>query len=138
MAGNRNRDPQSAVPDASLKRRIVANVRWGVGNGVFFAIFFSAIAFVTFLHHGARPFLEKHVTFGAVILVYFIGGVLGGAVLGLLRPLSRFFLGALVVGTIVGFVLFASIMIAVQGLPTTWDRSIWLALIFSLVLRHGI
>jgi hypothetical protein len=91
--------------DASRFERIahhtLGNVRWGVTWGLRLALLFSA--WVAFLMLANRSLILRvsgvHPVNGLqVIGIYVGGGIGGGIVVGLLRPLSRWALGAALLG----------------------------------------
>jgi len=79
------------------------DVRWGLGLGLFLAAFFSAMSFVAFLLHGDEPFEGRGLSLGVTVLLNCVGGVIGGILLGLMRPFLNRRLGAALAGTIAMF-----------------------------------
>jgi hypothetical protein len=78
--------------------KVLKNLRWGLGAGLFFACFFSAWVAVVYLFRGSAPFEARSVTLLSTVARYFGGGLLAGAIVGLLRSLTRWRLGAMAVG----------------------------------------
>lgn len=76
------------------------NLLWGVRYGCIFAACYCAIALVIFAVGGEQSYRSYGVTFGQTIALYITGGLLGGAVVGLLRPLTKTWLGAAFVGVV--------------------------------------
>jgi hypothetical protein len=86
-------------------RRLLADLRWGLAWGIGLAIFFSAYVAVLFLldRIGTDDPSMRGRDFQLVIAAYFGGGSLGGLIAGLLRPASRWPLGAMAMGILVAF-----------------------------------
>ncbi len=79
------------------------NVGLGILGGLFFAVCYSIIALVLYVGRGGSAVEEHGVSLGVLILAYFIGGVAGGALVGLLWPLtvSRIgFIGVSIIGAL--------------------------------------
>jgi hypothetical protein len=104
-----NHKPRSAnfLPDLGF------GILWGLALAFLFALFVGALA----LLRGSDWNPTYQVSTVAVIRGYFVAGALGGAVFGLLRPLARHRLGAVVVGTIVGPIVYGAVMTVVDGQP---------------------
>jgi hypothetical protein len=83
-----------------MLRLLQRNLVKGVGLGLFLATGFSA--WVTFLRlaFGTEAFDRLHTTYGAVVRLYYTGGLSGGILLGLLWPLRRWPLGSVLLGII--------------------------------------
>lgn len=83
------------------------NLLWGVRYGCIFAAFYSAIALAIFAFGGEQSFRTYGVTLGQTIALYIASGVLGGAVVGFLRPFTKSRSGAAFVGVL-------------AAIPITW------------------
>ena len=70
------------------KTTLSENLEWGLWYGCAMAAAYSAIAILLFLLRGPKPFVHNGVSLLSTIAVYAIGGILGGFILGLLRPLT--------------------------------------------------
>jgi hypothetical protein len=88
------------------------DLRWGLGNGLFYAAGFSALVLVLALFRGSTDYPEYGTTTWRVIRVYFAAGVLGGLLVGWLRPITSHRWGARTVGALVGTVVYGSAMLA--------------------------
>ena len=91
--------------------------------------FYSAFGLLIFSARGSTPFTNRGVSFGTTIAAYMIGGTLGGCILGLLRPITRYVLGAMLAAIPVAFPLFAGILLAMKGFPTGWSERTWISLL---------
>ena len=85
------------------KRRMVAsdvkrNMRWGAGAGFLLGCVYSVIALVIHATKGREPFEANDASLASVLFVYLGGGVVGGAIIGLLRPLAKWRFGAVIMG----------------------------------------
>ena len=94
------------------------NVAWGVAWGLFLAACFTVIAAVPALIRaliGPAHAWQKGLTFFAIIGVYLFGGIFGGAVVGVLRPVSRWWVGRRLIGVVVAVPVTIAIRYAVYG-----------------------
>jgi hypothetical protein len=115
-------------------QKVLRNLFWGLKWGLWFALFFSLIATAMSVFSGGEIIERQDISLPASIAIYVVGGLAGGAVLGLLRPLTRRRIGAALVGILVmtpvgmitGLILFGPIH--------TWDGPEWFGLIFSSIL----
>ena len=80
----------------SVIARVAGGARWGLAA----ASCYIAWAVVLFVVSGGATFHEKDASFGGVVVAYAVGGLAGGAIVGLLLPLMRFRFGAFIVGVI--------------------------------------
>jgi hypothetical protein len=97
---------------------ILGNVAWGIVWGLFLAACFTVIAAVPALIRaliGPAYAWQKKLTFLAIIGVYLSSGIAGGAVVGLLRPLSRWWMGRRLIGVVVAVPITIAIRYAVYG-----------------------
>ena len=107
---------------------VLANVLWEVLWGIGYAVFFSLIVLVIYLFRGTRAFDGYGTTLGAVLLAYFAGDLVGGTVLGLLRPLNRWKCGAAFVGFVVALPVYAGIIVTFSGWFSSWgEREVFAA-----------
>lgn len=107
---------------------------WGLTGGCLFTFAYSAFVILLYLIAGPGPFERNGVTLGSVLLSYLFGGLAGGLVVGLLRPLTSRRLGAIAVGIIAATLVFVGIGIAVWGWLTRWDRDSWLTLATTSII----
>jgi hypothetical protein len=101
----------------SGRTHIVDNIVWGVRWGLYFAGAASAFALGVFLLRGREPFEANRVGLFELIGTYVAGGVGGGFVVGLCRPLMRSGVGAALVGLVAAIPVGAGFIIAITGLP---------------------
>jgi hypothetical protein len=113
--------------------RILQNLYWGIGWGLAMACFYCVFVVVLYLAQGAAPFEAHETTLGTVILIYFAGGITAGALVGLLRPLARWWPGAMLIGFLAAVLVFLGIDVAQTGIGKRRD---WQA-IFAVSLFLG-
>jgi hypothetical protein len=107
-------------------------MRWGVAvAGVY-------IAWVTVLYVLSRgsAFEAKDRSFPAIVLAYLFGGVLGGAIVGVLLPLVRYKIGAAFVGMIAFVPVGLGFRIVLVGF-TPWQHDDTLMISTLAVLLGG-
>jgi len=112
-------------PGASRWSAVRANLGWGVGGGIFVALFFCGLAAIpmlfmmvlvllTFLSQRTGVatwfFVPEAISLGLhalwVFPLYLAAGAVGGLIVGLLRPLTRWRLGATAVGMAAGTIAY--------------------------------
>lgn len=101
---------------------LVHNVTWGMGWGIAFGLGFSCYVVLLFLSRGEAAFEPHGMTLTQVVALYLAGGTLAGAVVGLLRPLTRNTWGAAVVGFL-GAVTIAVFLIIAEGGLIPWTQA---------------
>lgn len=79
-------------------KSMLGNLAWGCYWGMCGAVFYVLIAIVVYLVQGRLAFQARGITLPAVVKGYLFGGLGAGVVLGLLRPLGRWWWGAAVIG----------------------------------------
>lgn len=116
------------LPDSeafpSRLAQLRANLRWGITGGLFFAtglcflaaipgIFLLLLGVVSYFAEqgGGSDFWVPGTSKAAIhsleiFPLYFLAGILGGVLVGLLRPLARWRLGATVLGMMAGTILY--------------------------------
>jgi hypothetical protein len=115
-------------------RSFLGNLRWGVGIGLVFAALYSLYVAVLFLIVGSEPFDRHHTSVLMVIATYFVGGITGGSVVGVMRPHTHSRFVAIIVGIVAAFFVIFGVAVASQGLPWNWTRAAWTALAVLSIL----
>jgi hypothetical protein len=95
-------------------------------------------AIVLYALRGQAPFEAIGTSLGQVIASYFAGGILGGAMVGVLWPLARHREGAIVIGIVTAFVVVAAARFASVGSFARWSSDIWVGTIIAAVLLGGL
>lgn len=89
------------------------------------AAYYCAFVVLLFLVRGASPFERRGVSLGAVLLLYVFGGLSAGAIVGLLRPITRARAGAMLVGIPAAVPTVIALVVLHQGMPGSWDEATW-------------
>ena len=101
-----------------LAQRTRTFVRWGLFMGVGFCIFLIP----SVLTGGNRPLQRYGLTPLQIAAVYLASGILGGALIALLYPLKRWFLGAFLLGMLAALPAYLGLALLMRGhdpLPVT-------------------
>lgn len=79
------------------------SLRAGLREGMVFGLVYSAYVTVLFLAEGTKPFDALGVGYVSVVVLYLVGGVITGSLLGAVRPWARTLIKRLVVAPFVAF-----------------------------------
>lgn len=128
-----------AMTGSPGKRPWQRNVRGGVVTGLIYATGYSIFVAVIYLLGGARGAEKSGLTIFSVLLTYYAAGVLGGATVGALLPLTRWRVGRAAVSVAAAFVVFFCIGITSSGPFWRWTSREWepvivLGLIFGVTI----
>jgi hypothetical protein len=108
-------------------------IRQGLAVGLVGATMLAAyVGVISLLRGSARWPQYGNISTWAIIAAYYVAGTIGGAVVGALRPLSRWRLGQFARGWIGGTIVYASL-----GLPMGFGAGITFALASVLGLATG-
>ena len=112
-----------------------SNLRRGVGLGFFVATALSLWATVLLLASGSKPFDSHDTSYGAVIGLYYAGGIIGGLIIGLAWPLRRYLFGAALLGILGVFPLYlgAGFLLSPPAQWLTLDNVVTAAFLALLV-----
>jgi len=110
---------------------LLKNLRWGVFWGACGAVFYGAYAVLLYLFAGAQAFSSKGATLGGTLGAYALGGVGAGVVLGLLRPLVRWWWGAALVGFFCAIPVWLGGLLAIQSFTPPSRDDLYMVLILS-------
>lgn len=116
------------------RRGMIHNVATGAAVGIVTGFLYVLLAIVLVLLSGGEAgLLARHqIRFWELILLYFAGGLMGGVVWGLLRPLNRSLLGAMLNGYFVALPVF---MLTSWLLTRRWvDDQHWLGTAVAVAL----
>lgn len=116
------------------KSSLAEDVRWGMGYGIFMAGFYSVIAVVSLLIHGVAPLSQFSTALGSAVLFYFASGVLGGVILGILRPLTQNVFGAMLAAIPIALVALTGAWVVAEGSPLYWNRDRWKEVVFFALI----
>jgi multisubunit Na+/H+ antiporter MnhB subunit len=103
-----------------------ADIRWAVGRALVLAVTFGLFAFLVNSLYGGEAFeAHLHATPGQVLATYLASALVGGLLIGLLRPVFRHWWGA-AIGGFVGGAILALSMVALDMLRGQWKSSHWI------------
>src|ERR1700680_491740 len=77
------------------------NLKWGFRWGITMAVGFTAIGLIGSIGGLIDPTTKTEPSLVSLVGFYFIAGACGGLLLGLLRPITKYKVGAMFVGTAV-------------------------------------
>lgn len=109
----------------------------GMQIGVLVAAFLSVVALLIFLIEGPPP-ENQEITIRQLVVIYGGGGLITGAVAGLLAPATRHWAGAMAIGIIAAIPVAALALLTLYG-TAQWTRTdtevmfIWSILVGGLV-----
>ena len=114
------------------KEPLRTKLRWGLGHTLRTAVAYSVYVCILALARGTTQL--GRVSLLDLIVIYWIVGVVGGLVLGILKPLLAWKLGAFAVGVLVGYAVYGGIALTLsqEGMP--W----WLMLIPAVIVGGGL
>lgn len=121
-------------------RRIIDDTKLTVVIGVSLGVLFSLVALLILLFRGDQPFDSNHVSVVRLLAAYLLAGALGGLVVGLSLPLTRWMPGAALMAFLVMFVVWfvVGLSISPQGpLLAIVRTSVVLAAAFGLPIGVG-
>ena len=97
---------ESRVPD--FVRRMIRDTKLTVAAGVALGIMFCLLALLigaVGLLTGHNPFQANHVSVWTLLGAYLLAGALGGLIVGVALPLTRWMLGAALLAFVVAFIV---------------------------------
>ena len=118
----------------SQPNNLLANLRWGLSWSIGFIIVYSLIALAAFLLAGPPP----HESFAHLILTYVILGILAGLTLGVLRPIGKTKTGAIILGMIIGMLVYLGGGVSVEGVRGLGNPGGVIALLIAGVVVGGL
>jgi drug/metabolite transporter (DMT)-like permease len=98
-----------------MSENIARNVRWGMTWGLAMAAGFSLYVIVLTVLRGSPRFDAYGMTTWTIIVTYFGAGIVAGSAIGFLRPLTRWWWGAILTGAIGGMCVYGAISYAMDG-----------------------
>jgi len=91
------------------------DIRWGLNWGLWIATAFSILVIALAGFRGSADYPKLGLTTPAIVALYYALAIVGGSVLGLLRPFSRSKFGGFIVGSIIGTLVYAGAGLAIKG-----------------------
>ena len=95
----------------SRSTSFASNLRWGLSWSIGFVVAYSLIALAVFILAGPPPYTS----FANLILTYVILGILAGLTLGVLRPIGKTKAGAIILGMIIGILVYLGAGVSFVG-----------------------
>ncbi len=105
--------------------KLGSNLRWGITGGLWVAAFYCIWVTGLYVVRGPEPFERNGVTFLSTIFTYLAIGIVGGGLVGLLRPFSGERFGAYGIGVLVGLLGAFALTILIAGSPARWELAEW-------------
>ena len=102
------------------KSPVIANLRWALKGAYSVAAVYCVWVLGVYFIRGDEPFRQIGVSFLNVELFYLAAAGAAGTVVGLLRPMTRWTIGAYFVGYTAGLILSASATLLLSGNPAHW------------------
>jgi hypothetical protein len=101
------------------------NIRTGVIVGLVMATIYAIYALAVFGLRGPDPFSSQGTTVGSVVLMYYAAGTIGGAVVGMMSPLTRTWIGMAFAGASAGTIIVFCGCVSLYGGFWQWDADVW-------------
>lgn len=109
MAAKRTRTPSPRhEASGATGLHVVGGIIWGATIALMLSLWVTAV----YLVGGAAPFRENGTTYRQAVLMYFVAGVVVGALFGLVRPMIRGGWSAAVFGFVAGCAVFSMLALA--------------------------
>ena len=94
---------------------LVDDLKWGIRWGLWMVGGFSAIALVITGFRGSPDYPGFGLSIYSIVLLYFVLGLIAGAVLGVLRPFTRRKSGGFFVGWLIGSLVYGGAGLMIKG-----------------------
>jgi hypothetical protein len=127
-------DNKFGVSKATEVEVVREDMMWGVKLGLFFAFFYMIVAVALYLTSGPQRFHAHGVGLTEVVFLYLGGGVVAGAVVGILRRFIRGRASAMVVGVVATIPIVFGASFLISGPIAQWTADEWIALPISAVV----
>lgn len=121
---------QSADGRAPLAKNISWGTKWGLSAALFFGAWITIVRFAS----GTQPFDEVGMSYGTTIAAYFAFGLLGGVLLGFLRPLASTRLGSAITGWLLAIVVYTGFGTLLDIPPWRWDTFMLIIVLIGSLL----
>jgi hypothetical protein len=115
----------------------IAEIRAFIFTGATFATLFSAIAVVVTMVAPGTP-RKAGLSLWQIVGAYYVGGLSGGAILGLLLPFARTRIGAPIVGFLTMLPLAFSLFVSMIKRSEWFPAGLVMSTIFALLFGAGI
>jgi hypothetical protein len=129
--------PSLGARATGLIVRLLRNLQWGLVLGTLVGGGFCLIGVALFVVRGPRFLDPFGIAFGTVMLLYLAGGAGIGIIVGFARPLTRWRLGAIVVGIVGGVLAYGAAGVAMYGWIAMLRRDSWIPVLIIGVGAGG-
>lgn len=109
-------------------RSLREDTLWGVRRGLALACLYSAYVIVMAGMQRSAQLDAYGANVYELLLIYFVGGLVGGAVIGALRPLNSTAAGGTFIGALASIPFWVGTLMLFAGVPTRWDKGDWVVL----------
>ncbi len=96
-----------------------ASLRRGLWFGTGFAVCYSLIGILVYMARGETAYSTNHTSLGKILLAYWLCGLVAGLLVGGLSRFADSWLGAALVGSLVGIVVLWGLGMSVSP-PRSW------------------
>ena len=95
---------------------------------------YSLFAIVVALAQGSIAFSQYGRDLAQILTSYLVAGLVGGAIVGLLRPFNSTVIGSAITGFIASFSVFLAMNTLLAGNPSRWpEGEWWTVLVISII-----
>jgi predicted membrane-bound spermidine synthase len=105
----------SLYQPAAHRSQFTQNLRWALGWTFSFATAYSGYVLFLTLARRSTWFENYQISTWSIILGYYLAALLAGVALAVLRPLGDSRIGAYCLGAVIGFLVYGSIGVMMEG-----------------------
>lgn len=118
-------------------KKQLANLWWGAGWGLFAGVIYSVFAAGVVLLKGGFDSAPEGITPIGLLLFYLFGGIAGGLIVGLFRPLLKKRSGSTAVGVLALIPASMGALRMIAGPVGRWGGAEWFGVIGTAALLGG-
>lgn len=115
--------------------KILKDVRWGAGWGLFLGVFYAVIGGIIYLLQGSPEVGDFNLL--TLTVLYLVAGASGGATAGLFRPTLKQRRAATLVGMLTMLPMAAGTIVLYKGPISTWGATEVLSVVVTAALLGG-
>lgn len=116
---------------------IYNDLRWGTKWGLLAGVVYSGLGALVYTVKGNDPSDPVGVSLGVLVTTYILGGITGGGLLGLLRPLTVTRRGSSLVGVVASIPVCMGFLLLISGPVFGWGGAEIFSLVFTAVALGG-
>jgi hypothetical protein len=117
-----------------IEKSLLERARLGALVGLAYAAVYSLVAVAIFQFRDSATLASLHASLTQVIVAYVIGAVVGGALVGVLLPITRWAVGAFVLGTAGTLPFFLLVFLLIASDAPWFPDQVVMALIAAMLL----